>query len=180
MYRKSGRVHENRIALYWTMGCAIMSFVGAGFLGFAHTWPQVNIYTHGTLVTAMHGHMAFWGAYAMVVLAIISYCLPQLTAQKPRMQMKTYLGFWLSNVGMVAMTGAFAVAGITQVYLERIVGMDFLLVQKEIEVHFIGLLLAGSLFAAGIIFFIADYFSYGKLRPVPLNPNMMDLEGQHE
>jgi nitric oxide reductase subunit B len=44
-----------------------MSFVGAGFLGFAHTLPQVNMYTHGTLVTAMHGHMAFWGAYAMLV-----------------------------------------------------------------------------------------------------------------
>ena len=26
----------------WTVGCAIMSFVGAGFLGFAHTLPQVN------------------------------------------------------------------------------------------------------------------------------------------
>jgi nitric oxide reductase large subunit len=38
--------------------------------------PQVNLYTHGTLVTAMHGHLAFWGAYAMIVLAIISYCLP--------------------------------------------------------------------------------------------------------
>jgi nitric oxide reductase subunit B len=34
---------------------------GGAFLGFAHTVPQVNMYTHGTLVTAMHGHMAFWG-----------------------------------------------------------------------------------------------------------------------
>ena len=55
MYRKSGRVHPNKISLYWTIGCAIMSFVGAGFLGFAHTLPQVNKWTHGTLITAMHG-----------------------------------------------------------------------------------------------------------------------------
>jgi nitric oxide reductase subunit B len=47
MYRKSGRVHPNKASLYWTIGCAIMSFVGAGFLGFAHTLPQVNLYTHG-------------------------------------------------------------------------------------------------------------------------------------
>jgi nitric oxide reductase subunit B len=59
-----------------------MSFVGAGFLGFAHTLPQVNMYTHGTLVTAMHGHMAFWGAYAMLVLAIIAYALPLMTGRK--------------------------------------------------------------------------------------------------
>jgi nitric oxide reductase subunit B len=66
-----------------------MSFVGAGFLGFAHTIPQVNMYTHGTLVTAMHGHMAFWGAYAMLVLAIITYALPQMTG---RARYKSALG----------------------------------------------------------------------------------------
>ena len=63
------------------VGCAIMSFVGAGFLGFAHTIPSVNLWTHGTLVTAMHGHLAFWGAYAMIVLAIISYAMPGLTGR---------------------------------------------------------------------------------------------------
>ena len=66
----------------WTVGCAVMSFVGAGFLGFAHTLPQVNLYTHGTLVTAMHGHLAFWGAYAMIVLAMIAYAMPQMTGRK--------------------------------------------------------------------------------------------------
>jgi nitric oxide reductase subunit B len=83
MARKGGRNHPNRTALQWTVGCAVMSFVGAGFLGFAHTLPQVNLYTHGTLVTAMHGHMAFWGAYAMIVLAIITYALPNLTGPAP-------------------------------------------------------------------------------------------------
>ncbi|MBL8938498.1 MAG: cbb3-type cytochrome c oxidase subunit I, partial [Archangium sp.] len=82
MAKKGGRTHPNRVALLWTVGCAFMSFVGAGFLGFAHTLPQVNLYTHGTLVTAMHGHMAFWGAYAMLVLAIISYTLPLMTGRK--------------------------------------------------------------------------------------------------
>jgi nitric oxide reductase subunit B len=82
MYRRSGREHPNKIALMWTIGCAIMSFVGAGFLGFAHTLPNVNMWTHGTLVTAMHGHLAFWGAYAMIVLAIISYAMPLITGRK--------------------------------------------------------------------------------------------------
>jgi nitric oxide reductase subunit B len=51
---------------------------------------------------------------------------------------------------MIFMTLAFAVAGVTQVYLERRVGMDFLVVQRELEVHFIGLILAASLFTLGI------------------------------
>ncbi|MBX7154340.1 MAG: cbb3-type cytochrome c oxidase subunit I [Candidatus Kapaibacterium sp.] len=165
MYRRSGRNHPNKVALYWTMGCAVMSFVGAGFLGFAHTLPQVNMYTHGTLITAMHGHMAFWGAYAMLVLAIISYATPIMTGRKLWNNMASMLAFWLSNIGMVGMTGAFAVAGITQVYLERKMGMDFLTVQKEIEVHFFGLILAGCLFTTGIVLYIYNFIKHGVPAP---------------
>ncbi|MCB1325288.1 MAG: cbb3-type cytochrome c oxidase subunit I [Spirochaetales bacterium] len=161
MYRKSGRQHPNQIGLYWTMGCAIMSFVGAGFLGFAHTWPQVNQWTHGTLVTAMHGHMAFWGAYAMLVLAIIAYAMPMMTGRKLWNNLTGYLAFWTANIGMVGMTGALAVAGISQVYLERKLGLDFLVVQKEIQVHFVGMLLAASLFATGIILYIINFIRFG-------------------
>jgi len=161
MARKGGRNHPNRTALQWTVGCAVMSFVGAGFLGFAHTIPQVNLYTHGTLVTAMHGHMAFWGAYAMIVLAIISYALPNLTGRRLYDATSAQVAFWTSNIGMIAMTLAFAVAGITQVYLERRMGMDFTVVQKEIEVHFIGLILAATLFTVGIVAFVYNFIRCG-------------------
>jgi nitric oxide reductase subunit B len=161
MARKGGRQHPNRVATLWTVGCAIMSFVGAGFLGFAHTLPQVNLYTHGTLITAMHGHMAFWGAYAMIVLAMISYALPLLTGRRLYDSPSAVFAFWASNIGMVAMTLAFAVAGVTQVYLERRVGMDFVTVQKEIEIHFVGLILAASLFTLGIGAFIINFIRYG-------------------
>lgn len=161
MAKKGGRTHPNRIALLWTVGCSLMSFVGAGFLGFAHTLPQVNMYTHGTLVTAMHGHMAFWGAYAMLVLAIIAYAMPLLTGRKLYEKATAGFAFWTSNIGMIAMTLAFAVAGVSQVVLERRAGMDFLTVQKEIEVHFWGLILAACLFATGITAFIFDFIRYG-------------------
>ncbi|MBP1689684.1 MAG: norB [Deltaproteobacteria bacterium] len=161
MARQGGRNHPNSVAMLWTVGCAIMSFVGAGFLGFAHTLPQVNLYTHGTLVTAMHGHLAFWGAYAMIVLGIISYAMPLMTGRKCYQAPNAVLAFWISNIGMVAMTLAFAVAGVTQVYLERRIGMDFVTVQKEIEVHFYGLILAAVLFASGIVLFVWNFISYG-------------------
>ena len=161
MARRGGRKHPNRVALLWTVGCGIMSFVGAGFLGFAHTIPQVNRYTHGTLVTAMHGHMAFWGAYAMIVLATIAYALPKLTQRKLWNSWVPEWAFWMSNIGMIGMTGAFAVAGIAQVYLERKVGMDFLTVQKALEVHFLGLVLAACVFTAGIVLYIINFIGYG-------------------
>lgn len=162
MARKGGRNVENRTALLWTLGTAIMSFVGAGFLGFAHTLPQVNMYTHGTLVTAMHGHMAFWGAYASLVLAIITYTMPLMTGRKLQDSRANLFAFWTSNIGMTAMTVAFGIAGVAQVYLERKVGLDFLMVQKEIEVHFLGLVLAASLFTLGIIAYVWNFIRFGR------------------
>lgn len=162
MARNGKKVVDNKTALLWTLGTAIMSFVGAGFLGFAHTLPQVNMYTHGTLVTAMHGHLAFWGAYACLVLGIITYTMPFLTGRKLQDTKTNHFAFWTSNIGMTAMTIAFGVAGVAQVYLERKMGLDFLLVQKEIEVHFLGLILAATLFTTGIIAFIWNFIRFGK------------------
>jgi nitric oxide reductase subunit B len=161
MARRGGRKHPNKIALTWTLGCAVMAFVGAGFLGIAHTIPAVNMYTHGTLITAMHGHLAFWGAYAMIIFAIIAYSLPVMTGRKLWDTPSANWAFWTSNIGMLAMTGALAVAGIAQVTLERRLGMDFLAVQKEIEVHFIGMILAASLFTIGIGCFIYAFIRHG-------------------
>ncbi|HUH51437.1 MAG TPA: cbb3-type cytochrome c oxidase subunit I [Flavobacterium sp.] len=162
MYKKGEKSHPNKIALFWTIGSAIVSFVGAGLLGMAHTFPQTNIYTHGTLVTAMHGHYAFWGAYAMIVLAIISYALPNMTGRKRYDSKGGHMSFWLSNVGMLGMTVAFGVAGVAQVYLERKMKMEFMEVQNEISVHFVILLVCATMFATGITLFIIEFVKHGR------------------
>lgn len=161
MYRKGEKKHPNKMALYWTLGTAIVSFVGAGLLGLAHTLPQVNLYTHGTLVTAMHGHLAFWGAYGMIVFAIINYTMPNMTGRKMYDSNIGQLAFWLSNIGMLGMTVAFGVAGVAQVYLERKVGLDFGDVQKEIEVHFFILICCATMFTTGITAYIYEFIKYG-------------------
>lgn len=162
MYRKGEKKHPNKTALSWTLGTAIVSFVGAGLLGLAHTLPQVNMYTHGTLVTAMHGHLAFWGAYGMIVLAIISYSMPNLTGRKRYDTVNSTYAFWLSNIGMIGMTTAFAAAGVAQVYMERIMGVEFGEVQNEIQVHFLVLVLCATLFTTGIAIYIYEFIKYGR------------------
>jgi nitric oxide reductase subunit B len=162
MYRKGEKKHPNKLALYWTLGAAIVSFVGAGLLGFAHTLPQTNLYTHGTLVTAMHGHLAFWGAYGMIVLAIISYSLPNMTGRKLYQSTRGRAAYWLSNIGMIGMTVAFGVAGVAQVYLERKFKMDFMEVQNEISIHFVVLVLCAAMFTTGIVFYVVDFYKHGR------------------
>ena len=162
MYRKGEKNHPNKIALFWTIGSSIVSFIGAGLLGFAHTLPQTNIYTHGTLITAMHGHYAFWGAYAMIVLAIISYSIPNLTGRKRYNNAAGHYAFWLSNIGMLGMVTAMGVAGVVQVYLERKLKMSFMVVQGQVEVHFVVMLICAAMFATGIGIYIYEFVKYGR------------------
>ena len=110
----------------------------------------------------MHGHLAFWGAYGMIVLAIISYSLPNMTGRKLYQTPRGRAAFWLSNIGMIGMTVAFGVAGVAQVYLERKFKMDFMAVQNEISIHFVVLILCASIFTTGVIMYIVDFYKHGK------------------
>jgi nitric oxide reductase subunit B len=158
--RRSGLAHPNRMAMHWTIGSAIFSALGAGILGLAHTWPAVNKWTHGTLITSMHGHMAFFGAYVMIVLGMITYALPGLTgrSEDSRETAAGFWSFWLQMAGMFGMTMAFATAGITQTYLERILGIGYLETQLKLQVHFLMLVATGALFVAGVALFLWDFF----------------------
>jgi nitric oxide reductase subunit B len=158
--RRSGLSHPNTLALHWTIGSAIFSALGAGILGLAHTWPAVNKWTHGTLITPMHGHMAFFGAYVMIVLAMMSYALPALTgrSEESRETAAGFWAFWLQVGGMFGMTMAFAAAGLTQTYLERILGVGYLETQLKLQVHFLMLVATGVLFVAGVALYLWDFF----------------------
>ncbi|MGZ8209499.1 MAG: cbb3-type cytochrome c oxidase subunit I, partial [Burkholderiales bacterium] len=127
---------------------------------------------HGTLITAMHGHAAFYGAYAMIVLAVIAYALPSLSENRPAGENVAapsgapaevghtlgYWAFWLQLAGMFGMTISFATAGIGQVYLERILGVGFLETQLKIQVHFLMLIGTASIFTIGSALYIWDFF----------------------
>ncbi|HEX5580105.1 MAG TPA: cbb3-type cytochrome c oxidase subunit I, partial [Gemmatimonadaceae bacterium] len=176
--RRSGLAHPNRLALHWTIGSAVFTAFGAGLLGLAHTWPAVNKWTHGTLITPMHGHSAFFGAYVMINLAIISFAMPHFTGHDPEGRESTmgYWAFWLQTGGMFGMTLAFATAGIAQTYLERVMGLGYLETQLKIQVHFVMLAATGTIFVLGVALFLIDFFRHAPLRapsitaPVDVEP----------
>ncbi len=161
MYKKGEKRHPNKTAVNWTLGTAIVSFAGAGLLGLAHTLPQVNLYTHGTFVTAMHGHLAFWGAYGMLVFAIITYVMPNVTGRKLYNNSLSSYAFWLSLIGMLGMVASFAAMGVTQVVLERRLGMPFMDVQAELKPHFWVLVITASIFTIGILLYVWNFIKFG-------------------
>jgi nitric oxide reductase subunit B len=104
--------------------------------------------------------MAFFGAYVMISLGMISYALPGLTGRSEESRETTagFWAFWLQIGGMFGMTMAFATAGITQTYLERILGMGYLDTQLKLQVHFVMLVATGALFVAGVALYLWDFF----------------------
>jgi len=136
MVWKGGRSHPNKAALLWSVGCAVMAFLGAGVWGFLHTLAPVNYYTHGTQVTAAHGHLAFFGAYAMLNLAIFTYAMPNLRGRAPSFQGLNIASFWLMTTAMTFMTFALTFAGVVQVHLQRVLGMNFMEVQEQLSLFY--------------------------------------------
>ena len=164
---KRRRDHPNKAATLWALGTAVMAFLGAGVWGFLHTLAPVNFYTHGTQITAAHGHMAFYGAYVMVVLTMISYSMPIMRGQQAanaKAQVVEMWSFWLMTVSMVFITLFLTGAGIMQVYLQRYSDdpMSFMDTQSKIEMFYWMREGAGLVFLIGLIVYIVSFFVKGE------------------
>lgn len=158
---QSGRNHPNKAAMLWSLGCPVMAFFGAGVLGLMHSFPSINYYTHGTQLTAAHGHLAFYGAYVMLNLAFFTYALPALRGMQPFNQILNMWSFWLMTGAMVFMTFTLAFGGVIQTHLQRVLAMGFMEIQSQIDLFYWFRLGAGIFFLMGALFFI-----YAALGPV--------------
>ncbi|MAU53187.1 MAG: nitric-oxide reductase large subunit [Roseovarius sp.] len=136
MVWKGRRDHPNKAALLWSLGCATLAFFGAGVWGFLHTLHGVNYYTHGTQITAAHGHLAFYGAYVCLNIAIFTYALPILRGRDPYNQVLNMAAFWLMSGGMVFMTFTLTFAGTIQTHLQRVMGEYYMDVQDQIAIFY--------------------------------------------
>ncbi|MCU7798897.1 MAG: cbb3-type cytochrome c oxidase subunit I [gamma proteobacterium symbiont of Lucinoma myriamae] len=167
MVNQRRREHPNKVALLWAQGTAVMAFLGAGVWGFIHTLAPVNYYTHGTQVTAAHGHMAFYGAYVMITLAIISYAMPLLrgrVANSNQAQIVEMWSFWLMTIAMVFITLFLTAAGVLQVWLQRYTEtpMGFMEVQDKLEIFYMMREIAGIVFLIGLGIYIYSFFVGGE------------------
>ncbi len=160
--RKSTRNHPNKAALLWVLGCTVLSFFGAGVWGFMHTLAPINFYTHGTQITSSHGHLAFYGAYVMINLAIISYAMPHLRGMQPYNQNLNMWSFWITSSGMVFMTFTLTAAGVLQTHLERVLGMNYMDVQEQIALFYWMRLGSGIVVVIGVLLFVYAIFAKGK------------------
>ncbi len=164
MVNRRRRNHPNQAAVLWALGTSVMAFLGAGVWGFLHTLAPVNYYTHGTQITAAHGHMAFYGAYAMIVLTMISYSMPMMNGRKAANSNKSQVvemwSFWLMTVSMVFITLFLTGAGILQTWMQRFTDtpLPFMQVQEKIAIFYWMREIAGVIFLIGLLLYVASFF----------------------
>ena len=170
MVSQRRRQHSNRAATLWAKGTTVTAFFGAGVWGFLHTLAPVNFYTHGSQLTAAHGHLAFYGAYAMIVMTLISYAMPRLRgigeANDARSQTMEVWGFWLMTLSMVLITLFLTAAGVMQVMLQRLptdgTALSFMTTVDQLQVFFWLRLAAGVGFFIGLGFYLFSFKRRGQ------------------
>jgi len=141
-----------------------MAFFGAGVWGFLHTLSSVNYYTHGTQVTAAHGHLAFFGAYVMLNLAMMAYAIPELRGRAPYNQWLSIVSFWMMVTAMSVMTFALTFAGVVQVHLQRVLGQSFMEVQDQLALFYWVRLGSGVIVVISALMFVWAVLVPGKVR----------------
>lgn len=154
----------NKLALRYAVAGAILHFFGAGVWGFAQTLPQINRWTHGTQITASHGHAAFFGAYAMINLTVMAYALPQLKRVELKRDKLGMPAFVLMVFFIILIVLALAVAGIVQVYFQRVMGLDYLSTQHYLKLWYAVFFVSACCFAVGVFLCIGDFLTLGRLR----------------
>lgn len=159
------------------MGTTVTAFLGAGVWGFLHTLAPVNYYTHGTQLTAAHGHLAFYGAYAMIVMTLISYAMPKLRglgeAADNKAQVLEMWGFWLMTISMVFITLFLSAAGVVQIWIQRIpedgAALSFMASQDQLFIFYWLRLAAGVVFLIGLVAYLLSFRQRGRAGLVTAN-----------
>lgn len=168
MVQRRRREHPNQAAVLWAVGTAVMGFLGAGLWGFIHTLSPVNYYTHGSQVTAAHGHLAFYGAYVLVVIAMISYAMPILRGREANCRKAQSLemwSFWIMSISMGVMVLALTGAGILQIWLQRMPtegAMSFMATQDQLRFFYWTRLAGGVGFLLGLLAYLSSFFVNGE------------------
>jgi len=172
--------NTNHPALAWFIAHAFGNFFGAGVWGFMHTLPQINLYTHGTQWTSSHGHLAFFGAYATINIAVFYLAIQKwrgnvhMADKLPNNGRKWKWSLALLNLGVVGMTMALLIAGYEQSFIERALGGSTWAAYFEAQstAWFLQAMFWRQIFgwmtAAGLVLLVWDLLTIGRNETRPM------------
>ncbi len=156
--RPGVRAEGNRAAFYFLFGSSLLELAGAGILGFTQTFALTNVWEHGTWITPAHAHLAFFGTFGMLVLAAVYAVIPSILGRPGFDDRLSRTAFWLIFAGILGIALSFALGGTIQVYIYRMLGIDYFgpVVRPAMDTWKALLFICGLVFAAGVIALAVD------------------------
>ena len=160
---------ENAPAFYFILGSVVLEQIGAGILGFSMTFALTNVWSHGTWITPGHGHLALFGTFGMLGIAAAYFAVPIMRNVNTYDQRLGKLGFWLLLTGMLGMAFAFNLGGTVQIYVYRVLGLDWFGgdVARAMGVYKLLLPLFGVVFTVGALVVTYDLITLGRRISAP-------------
>jgi nitric oxide reductase subunit B len=109
--------------------------------------------------------LAFFGAYALLNFAMFWYALPKLRGVSRFKPALAIAGFWIMSLAVLGLGVAMAIAGILQVYIERVMGQGFMNAQLQMQFWFKIVLFFGVVLLAGLAITIWTILTGKQLPP---------------
>lgn len=99
---KGAAAFDYSLAYLYILGSAFWNFVGAGvFGGGTLNAPLVNYYEHGTFLTLNHAHTSLFGAFGLLALGLIYFCLRYRAGPGAEFNERPgRIAFWCYNIGL--------------------------------------------------------------------------------
>ncbi len=158
---KAGRKHPNKAPFF---GRSV-----------ARSWPS-SVPVSGASCTLCHRsttiprhpgdcrtrHLAFFGAYVMLNLAIMAYAIPEMRGRQPYNQWLSIISFWMMCTAMSVMTFALTFAGVLQVHLQRVLGESYMAVQDQLALFYWVRLGSGAVVLVSALMFVWAVLMPGK------------------
>lgn len=132
------------------IGCSMFYHIfGAGFLGFFMAYPPLNRFVHGTYITSAHSHLALFGVFGFLVLALCFYILFTEIILVKKMYRWCLGAIFMLNAGLLTMGLGLLIAGGLQVYFWRVIGLSVGETNELIRPYLFIRAFGGSFYAIG-------------------------------
>jgi nitric oxide reductase subunit B len=152
----SARNTTATLAAQWFGLGGLLLLIGIGGLGALVASPAVNQWTAGTRLNDTQMLLTAFGILALV-LGVINQATAELRGQNRRVT--GLMPFWMIAFGIIGGALALGAAGLTQTYLERILGVGYLETQRLIVPLYAGWIFGIVLAAAGVLIYALGFIA---------------------
>jgi nitric oxide reductase subunit B len=99
--RVAGKEFSQRVAFGFFISASAWNFVGAGMLGGLINPPIVSYFEHGQFLTSAHGHASMFGAFGMLALGLVYFCVRSMMPTARWTDRPGFVAIGLFNLAIV-------------------------------------------------------------------------------